>query len=188
MMRGCPVSNTCSGILRLVSKRLPGSVVRPRARPSLNSSGAALFGFQHDEAALGAAHLDRRIHHQREHIVQHAARAERAQAFEERGHVAQIADRRGGRRRGGHAGLIGQQEHELGAAAAADADGVAGFEHAFGDGLAVDVGAEARAAIAEHEAAALLDDLGVIARHFAAAETQIVGLPAANRERRAFRW
>ena len=100
--------------------------------------------------------------------------------------MTQVADRRGGRRRGGDAGLIGQQEHQFGAAAAADADGVAGFEHAFGDGLAVDVGAEARAAIAEHEAAAVLDDLGVIARHFAAAETQIVGLPAANRERQLF--
>ena len=36
--RDSPLLNTCSGILRLISNRFPGSVDRSRPRPSLNSS------------------------------------------------------------------------------------------------------------------------------------------------------
>ena len=51
---------------------------------------------QHDEAALGAGDLDRRIEHQRQHFVEHAARPERAQPLEQRRHLAQLG--RGGDR------------------------------------------------------------------------------------------
>ena len=82
-----------SGILRLVSNVRPDSVTLPRARASLNSSCSSRVG-QHDEAALGAGDLDGRIEHQRQHFVEHAARSERAQPFEQRGHLPQLGRRR----------------------------------------------------------------------------------------------
>ena len=84
---------------------------------------------EHDEPALGAGDLDRRIQHQREHVVQHAAAAQRAQAVEERRDLAQVAD--GGRRRLvlGRAG-VGEQEDQLGAAGAPEADAVAVHQRA----------------------------------------------------------
>ena len=54
----------------------------------------------------------------------------------------------------------------------------------LGDLLAVDVGAVARVPVAQPETAALDGDLGVVARHFAAGQPQIVGLAAADFERR----
>ena len=57
-------------------------------------------------------------------------------------------------------------------------------ERLLGDLLAVDVGAVARGAIADEEAVRLEDDLGVVARHLAAGQPQIVGLAAADLERR----
>ena len=91
---------------------MPGSVTRPlRARQLHLELRAVAVGArrQHDEAALGAGHVDRRVEHEREHLVEHAARAERAQAFEQRRELAQIVDRarvrsigvRAGRRRSG---------------------------------------------------------------------------------------
>ena len=59
----------------------------------------AVVAGQHDEAALGAADVDGRIEHEREHVVEHAAGAERAQAFEQTRDVAQVADRAGRRAR-----------------------------------------------------------------------------------------
>ena len=53
---------------------------------------------EHDEPAFGAADVNRRIQHERQHIVQHAARSERAQAFEQRADLAEVADRGRGRR------------------------------------------------------------------------------------------
>ena len=86
---------------------------------------------QHDEAALGAADVDRRIQHQRQHVVQHAAGSERAQPFEQRGDLPQIADR-GGRRPVDRRRRVGEEEHHLGAAAAAEADPVAVRQHPLG--------------------------------------------------------
>ncbi len=143
---------------------------------------------QHDEAALGAGDLERRVHHQREHFVEHAARAESAQPFEQRGHLAQIAD---GRRRvaiaGGTArrlrGVL-EQEHHLGAAAAAESHEIAVLQRVFGDAFAVDVGAVAAAAIAKDEGAALGGDFGVVARYIAAHQLQVVAAAAADRKHR----
>jgi hypothetical protein len=79
---------------------------------------------QHDEAPLRAGHLDRRVEHERQHVVEHAAAAERTQPVEQRGDLAQIADRGGRglvlRRRG-----VGEQEDQLGAARAPEADAIA---------------------------------------------------------------
>ncbi len=100
------------------------------------------FARQHDEAALRAADVDRRIHHQRQHVVEHAAGAQRAKPLEQRRDLAQVAD--GRRRRAVHRRLaVGQQEHHLGAAGASEADAVAVDERALGHLLAVHVGAVA---------------------------------------------
>ena len=78
---------------------------------------------------------------------------------------------------------VGEQEHHLGAAGAAEPDLVAVRQHAFGHLLAVDVGAVARVAVVQREAVAVDGDFGVIARDFAAGQPQIVGLAAADLER-----
>ena len=137
---------------------------------------------QHDEAALRAADLDRRIQHQRQHVVEDPARAERAQAFEQRGDLAQVADR-GGRRPVDRRLRIGEQEDHLGAAGAAETDLVAVHQHAFGHLFAVHVGAVARVAVVQRETVAVDGDFGVVARDFAAGQPQIVGLAAADLER-----
>ena len=90
-----PVEKTSSGILRLVSKPLPGQRHAARAAGDLELQLVVGVG-EHDEPALRAGDLDGRVHHEREHFVEHAARAERAQAFEQRRHLAEVAD--GGRR------------------------------------------------------------------------------------------
>ena len=91
--RALPVSKTSSE-LRLVWKVLPSSCCWPRPRPILNSR-APSSPAEHDEAALGAADVDGRVEHERQHVVEHAG-AERPQAFEQAGD-GQVADRaRGG--------------------------------------------------------------------------------------------
>ena len=46
---------------------------------------------EHDEAALGAGDVNRRVEHEREHLVEHPSGPERAQPFEQARHVAQLA-------------------------------------------------------------------------------------------------
>ena len=179
-----PVANTSSGILRLVLKPVPGSVMRPLARASFISSSVPwrrLRRRQHDEAALGAGDVDRRVEHERQHLVEHAARAERAQAFEQRRELAQIVDRAGVRSIGVR-GTVAGQEHHVGAAGAAELDAIAVRQLVLGDRLAVDVGAVARALVAQDPVAVLLDDLGVLARHVAADQTEIALRAAADAE------
>ena len=138
-------------------------------------------GGQHDEAALGAAHLDRRVQHQRQHVVEHAPGAKGAQAFEQHGNLAEVADR-GGRGPLDRRRRIGQQEDHLRAAGAAQADAVAVHERPLGDLLAVDVGAVAGIAVAQHEMVVLQRDFGVVARDFAAGQPEVVGLAPADLE------
>ena len=61
------------------------------AAAHLELEGAVVAG-EHDEAALGAADVDGRVEHQRQHVVEHAAGAERPQPLEQ-------ARRRGADRR-----------------------------------------------------------------------------------------
>ena len=72
------------------------------------------------------------------------------------------------------------EKHEIGAAAAAEADAVARPQLAFGDRLAVDERAVARLLVAQDEAAVFRVDLGVLARHLAAAEAEVVGFAPAD--------
>ena len=110
--------------MRLVAKLPPGQRDAAAAARQLELE---LVGRrrQHDEAALGAADLDRRVEHQRQHVVEDAAGAERAQPFEQRRDLAEVADRRRRRLVDRAGGAVGEQEHHLGAAGAAEPDPVA---------------------------------------------------------------
>jgi hypothetical protein len=131
-------------------------------------------GGEHDEPPLGPADLDRRVQHERQHVVEHAAGAERAKPFEERGYLAEVAD-------GGRGGLVlrgravGQEEHHLGAATPAEPDAITVDKRPLGDLFAVDVGAISRALVANEELVVLGVDLGVVAGDFAAGQSQVVG-------------
>ena len=138
---------------------------------------------QHDEAALGAGDVDGGVEHERQHFVQHAARAERAQIFEQRRQLAQVVDRARMRAVGVRHALAGQ-EHDVGAAGAAELDAVAVGQLVLGDRLAVDVGAVARALVAQHPLAVDLDDLGVLARDVAADQAQVALGAAADAQLR----
>ncbi len=74
-----------------------------------------------------------------------------------------------------------EQEHQLRAAAASQAYEVAVLQLMLGDAFAVDVGAVARSAIAQDEVPVVERDLGVIPRHIAANQLQIVAAAAADR-------
>ena len=128
---------------------------------------------EHDEAALGAGHRDRRVEDQREHLVEHAARSERSQRIEQGGDLVQIAA--GGRRCGkrGRPGMVGQED-EIGAAAPADVDAIPVLEQAFRDRFTVDERAAAGPAIPQREPVAAARDLGVVARDVGAAQMEIV--------------
>ena len=115
------------------------------------------FGIgEHHEPALGLRDLERRIHHQRQHLVQHAARSERAQAVENRGHLTQVGDVGRGVEESGRLGAVGGED-QLDRVGAAEADAIAVLERPLGDLLAVDEGAVARAAIAQHVAAVVAE-------------------------------
>ncbi len=134
---------------------------------------------EHDESALGAGDVDRRIQHQRQHVVEHATRAERAQPLEQAGHVPDLADR------GDRASLLRRRvvadgEDDLGVVGLAERDAVAAGQHPLGRPLAVDEGSEARPAVAQPADAVLGDDLRVLARD-AGARHADVGFAASAR-------
>ena len=85
-------------------------------------------------------------------------------------------------------GAVAGQEHHVGAAGAAELHPIAVRQLVLGDRLAVDVGAVARALVAQDPVAVLLDDLGVLARHVAADQPQIALGAAADAEQRLCRW
>ena len=80
--------------------------------------------------------------------------------------------------------LILEQEHQLGAAAAAQAHQVAVLQRVLGDGLAVDERAVPRAAVPEDVLAAIQGDFRMVARDVAAHELQIVAAAPADGEHR----
>ena len=49
---------------------------------------------EHDETALRAGNLDRRVEHQREHVIEHSSRSECAQSLEQARHVAKLSGHR----------------------------------------------------------------------------------------------
>jgi hypothetical protein len=137
---------------------------------------------EHDEPALGPGDFNRRIQYQREHIVQHAAAAEGAQAVEKGRDLAEVAD--GGGRRLVLGRTVGQEEDQLGAPGAPQADAVAVHQRPIaGDGLVVDEGAVAGLLVPDEETAAGGHDFGVVPGDLAAGQAQVVGLPPADAER-----
>ncbi len=77
---------------------------------------------------------------------------------------------------------VGEEEHHLGAAAAAEPDAVAVHERPLGYLLAVDVGAVARALVADEKLVVLGVDLGMVARDLAAGQAEIVGFAPSDLE------
>ena len=140
---------------------VPDKVVRPLAARDLELELPIRIG-EHHESALGLGDLERRIHHQRQHLVQDPARSERAQAVEDRGHLTQVGDVRRGVEESCGLGAVGGK-HQLDRVGATEPDAIAVLENALGDLLAVDERAVARAAIAQQEPALVLNDLGVFA-------------------------
>ncbi len=145
---------------------------------------AALVG-QHDEATLGAGQVDGRVHHEREHFVEHTAAAQAAQRLEQRRNLAEPADdaRRaapGARVRR----LVVEQEQQLGAGRPANLDPVAVRQPLLGDLRAVHVGAAARPAIADQVLAVAPQDLGVVPGDVGAGQLQVVRRPPSDGERR----
>ena len=121
------------------------------------------------------------VEHERKHLVEHPARTERAQAFEQRRQLAQIVHRAGVRSIGMRR-AVADEEHHVGAAGTAELDTIAVRQLVLGDGLAVDVGAVSRALVAKNPVGVLLDDLGVLARHVAADQAEIALGAAADAE------
>ena len=141
---------------------------------------------QHDERAFGVGNLNGRVENQRQHFLQHTARAKGPEPLQEHGDLAQVIAGAGAGSQGHAAAfLVAREEHEVCTAATAQADAVARANLDFVDLFAVDEGAVPRCLVPDEELCPVLRDLGVLARDLAAAEAQIVRLPAANRERQA---
>ena len=158
----------------------PGQCLPVPGPPELELQRLVLAG-QHHEAALGAADGDRRIHHQRQDIVQHLPGAQRPEPFEQHRHLVHLADRGLAPRSFGR--RVAQTEHQFGAAAASKLDLVAIGELVLGDLLAVDEGAIPRPGIAQLISPVHRRDLGMIARHLAARQMQVAADPPADDER-----
>ena len=143
---------------------------------------------EHDEAALRAGHFDRRVEHEREHFVEHAARPERAEPFEEPRHVRQQF--RGGRDgapvsvSSGRQLLTIDEKGDLVVVGLPEADAIAVDEQDLRDALAPDKRTELRPAVLDPGGALLGDDLGVHARNAATGDANIGLRAAADRQER----
>ena len=181
-MRGSPVRKTSSGILRLVAKLLPGSVVRPLPRAILNSSspvGAASMMKPRSAPLTSIAESSTSDSTSSSTRPEPSARSPSSSAaICRRSPIAVVVARSTG------GGESARRKTISAPPRAAETDAIAVREGPLGDLLAVDVGAVARVAVAEHEMVVLERDLGVVARHLAAGQPQIVGLAAADLELR----
>jgi hypothetical protein len=93
--------------------------------------------------------------------------------------------RRAHRRLGGvleRRGCLGEQEDHLGYPAPTQANAITVGQRVLFHLLLIDEGPVARAPITEHEGAGISDDLGVVARDFAAGQMEIAVHPPAHGE------
>src|SRR6185503_5121667 len=167
-------------LFRNLAADLEGAVGQRHLRPPAREFELelALRAGEHDERPLGAGNLDRRIQND-------AARSECPEALEEHRDLPKVVAG-AGRRLAGAADLgLARQEHQVGAAAPAEADAVARLEVALGRRLPVDESAVPRRLVPEDVLALLERDFSMLARHFAAAEPQVVGFAPADGERQA---
>src|SRR4029453_5940065 len=105
-----------------------------------------------------------------------------AKPFKQGVDVPQIVAR-AGRRPARHALVITSDKEQVGAAPPPEPDPAPRPQLALARRLAVHVGAVPRGLVPEQIAAALARDFRMLARHFAAAQTQVVGFAPADRER-----
>jgi len=139
---------------------------------------------QHDESAFRLRHLQRRVDHQRQHLLEHPSRSERAQAVEDRRHLLEIGCIRGGAAQAGRGLALPDLEDEFHRFSSAQPDPVAVGQRALGHLLAVDERAVTGAAVAQQEDLALFRDFGVFARDVGTCQLQIGRRPPADREDR----
>ena len=138
---------------------------------------------EHDESALGAGGVDRRVHHEHEHFLEHARRAQPAEPIEQGRQRAKVDD--AGRVADMRIGRIVREKNQLGAAAAAEANLVAMAQRPLGNLLVVDERAASRPAILQHEPPVFEPhDFGVLARNVGADRAQIALALAADAEDR----
>jgi hypothetical protein len=145
---------------------------------------SATIGREHDEAAFGAGHFDGGVQHEREHLVDDAAGAERAEGFEQGGQLADVAD-------GGELLAVGRgrrrvldEEPHFGAGGAAELDVIAVAQRALRDLLAIDKRAVAGPSIAQDVAAVRLRNLGMVARNVTPGQPKVVLAPPSNGDER----
>ena len=138
----------------------------------------------HDEAAFRLGDVERRVDHERQHLIEHAARSQRAQAVEDRPPSAPGRSRRSTTGAQHRRGVLVGQEHHFDVVAVSQPDGVAVHQRALGDLLAVHEGAVTRGPIAQQVTARVVaHDLGVLARDVGADELEIGGRAASDDER-----
>src|SRR5262249_35239944 len=129
--------------------------------------------------AIRGREIDGGVEDELEHVIEDAARAQRAQLLEQRGDPPQVRRRYG---RGAARGERIDEKDNLGRTGRAELNPIAALEHAFGDALAVDVGAVARASIVQNESLTVPHDPGVSARDVPSVETQVALRVAADVE------
>ena len=139
---------------------------------------------QHDEGPLGAGDLDRRVQDQGQHVLQDPARSRRAEPRQERRDLAQVIARAGHRSPRQRPPSSAVSSTRSAPPPRPRRTRSPGPQVAFGHRVAVEERAVARLAVAQNQPAAVEDDLGVLARHLAAREAQIVAVTAANAERK----
>jgi len=134
---------------------------------------------QHDEAPLGAGHFERRVHDRCEDLVEHFARAERAQTIEHRGDLTRIEPARGDVSE--RCLVVLRQKHQLDGIAAPQADPIAVSERSLRRDFPVYQEAVSGAAVAQHVLVGVAPDFGVIAGNLRADDVKVAGAPAADR-------
>ena len=168
---------------------LPAGLERParQGHPPLGASQLevepALVVGEHDEAALGARDVDRRVEHQCQHVVEHPSGPECAQPFEQTRHVAQSGC---GRERGAGARdvRVADEKDNLGVVRLAQADQVAMRQHVFGRAFPIDECAELGLAIAQPAHLIVHDDLRVVPGHPIVDHPHVASGVAAERDER----
>ena len=139
-------------------------------RPTQLELQLVVVARQHDEAALGAADRDSRVHHQGQHVVQHLTGTEGPEPLEQHRHLVHLADRRTLAAAGSG---IRAQKHELGATAAPQLDPIPMGKTMLLHLLTVDERPIPGPLVTDFEAVADGRDLRVIPRHLPALQMEI---------------
>jgi hypothetical protein len=127
---------------------------------------------EHDEAAFGAAYVERGIEHQCQDFFEHPAGTHGPEPFQQGRHLPQISDGQVGHPFHRAHFLADEQQLRVGAAAT---NPIQALQFLFaGYAVAVDESAVARILVPQHKPAVLPEDFRVLARHFLACQLEVV--------------